>query len=157
MLVPAILYKSEIEKSFAKKLYSNDFFLYTGDAHYNVLPEINTEKNLYQYAIINKDKLIGYFAYSVNPSLDCVNNFGLISFSKGNYIIGRDILGKLENLIKYHHRVEWFMVGNNPAKKHYDKLCLKYGGNIIKLQDVVKDPDGNYLDGYIYEIVNSKR
>lgn len=40
MLVPAILYKEEIEKAFAKELYTNDYFYYYGFAYGNSLPEI---------------------------------------------------------------------------------------------------------------------
>lgn len=40
MLVPAILYKEEIENAFAKKLYTNDYFYYYGYVYGNGLPEI---------------------------------------------------------------------------------------------------------------------
>lgn len=52
------------------------------------------------------------------------------------------------------HRIEWRVVSGNPVKKHYDKFCKKYNGNIIKLTDVFKDKYGNYRDSYIYEILN---
>ena len=46
------------------------------------------------------------------------------------------------------------MVGGNPIKKHYDKFCKKYDGNILKLKDVFKDRNGKYHDDYIYEIID---
>lgn len=154
MLVPAILYKEEIEKAFAKELYTNDYFYYYGYAYGNSLPEIKAEDRLYQYAIVNKDKqLIGYLSYWIDSNSDTVNNFGLYSFDRGNFIIGKDLFEKLEELISKHHRIEWRMVGGNPVKKHYDKFCSKHNGNVAVLHDACKDDRGVYHDQYIYEIV----
>lgn len=40
MLVPTILHKEEIEKAFAKELYTNDYFYYYGYAYGIGLTEI---------------------------------------------------------------------------------------------------------------------
>ena len=47
------------------------------------------------------------------------------------------------------------MIGENPVKKHYDKFCSKHGGNVVVLHDACKDPNGKYVNAYIYEIVNT--
>ena len=157
MLVPAILYKTEIEKAFASELYTKDYFYYYGYAYGNSIPEIKTEDNLYQYAITNKDgKLIGYLAYSMYTHADSANSFSLYSFDRGNPIIGKDLFEKLEELIQKHHRIEWRMIAGNPVKKHYDKFCEKHNGNIVVLHDVCKDDAGFYHDEYIYEIVKKE-
>lgn len=154
MLVPAILYKEEIEKAFSKELYTENYFYYCGYAYCNSLTEIKAEDNVYQYAIIDKnEKLVGYLAYRVNPNTDSIYNFGLYSFDKGNFIIGKDLFEKMEELVKKHHRIEWRMIGGNPVKKHYDKFCEKHNGNVVILHDVCKDDNDNYHDEYIYEIV----
>ena len=85
--------------------------------------------------------------------MDCVSNFGLYSFDKGNVVVGIDLFKEMERLVNRYHRVEWRMIGGNPVKKHYDRFCAKHGGNVVVLHDVVKDLEGNYLDEYIYEIV----
>ena len=60
MLVPAVLYIEDIQKAFAKELYSRDYFYYNGYAHCNTLPEINLEDNVYHFAIVSKEeKLVG--------------------------------------------------------------------------------------------------
>lgn len=157
MLVPAILYKEEIEKAFAKDLYTEKYFYYNGYAHCNGLPEIRTEDNLYQYAMVDsRKKLIGYLSYWVSTTDDCVYNFGLYSFDKGNPIVGKDLFSKMEELVARFHRVEWKMIGGNPVKKHYDRFCTKHNGNVVRLNDVCKDADGNYHDEYIYEIIKKK-
>jgi hypothetical protein len=155
MLVPAILYKAEIESAFAKELYTDGYFYYSGYAHCGSLPEINAEDLVYQYAIIDKsEKLIGYICYQVTSSGDCAYNFGLYSFDRGNCIIGKDLYEKMEELVSTYHRVEWRMVGGNPVQKHYDAFCKRHNGNRVTLHDMCKDKYGKYHNEYIYEIIN---
>ena len=85
-----------------------------------------------------------------------VNNFGLISFYKGNALVGKDIFDKLEELIHKFHRVEWRAISGNPACRGYDKFVKKHNGKKLILTDVCKDADGNYHDDYIYEIINKE-
>ena len=67
------------------------------------------------------------------------------------------LLKKMRELVQSHHRVEWRMIGGNPVKRHYDKFCRRYGGNVVKLHEVVKSPSGKYVDEYLYEIVNTDK
>jgi hypothetical protein len=154
MLVPAILYKDKIEKEFAKVLYTEDYFYYSGYCYCNSLPEIRAEDCLYQFAMIDSGKnLVGYLAYRVDITSNSVNSFGLYSFDRGNPIVEKDLFKKMEELVSKYHRVEWRMIGGNPVQKHYDEFCKRHGGNCVVLHDVCKDDSGNYHDEYIYEIV----
>lgn len=162
MLVPAILFKDQIERKFNEQLYTQDFFYYAGYDGATYIPEIKREDFLFQYAIIDDNKpsdqqLVGYFSYRFDALSDTINNFGLYSFDRGNYIIGRDIIEKMRELVRSHHRVEWRMIGGNPVKRHYDRFCRRYGGNIVKLHEAVRTPSGEYADEYIYEIINSEK
>ena len=162
MLKPAIIYKDEIERKFNEQLYTQDFFYYTGYDGSTYIPEIKREDFLFQYVIIDGNKpigqnVIGYFSYRLNTLSDTINNFGLYSFDRGNPIIGRDILKKMKELVQSHHRVEWRMIAGNPVKRHYDKFCRRYGGVVVKLHEAVKSTSGEYVDEYIYEIVNSRK
>ncbi len=79
MLVPAILYKSEIQKAFQAYNYSDDMAYYTGYLGFS-LQHIDEENNgdRYQWAIVNSNKeLIGYFSYQIDWYVSCVRNFGL--------------------------------------------------------------------------------
>lgn len=158
MLKPAILYKDIIEEKFAEQLYSDDFFYYSGYGACNSLPEIKAEDNRYQWAIVSEgtDEVIGYFAYYIDYGTDTVSNFGLYSFKRTGFLIGRDVLNKMEELIKEHRRIEWRMIGGNPVKRSYDKLCEMYHGNCVHLHDVTQDAHGGWHDEYIYEIVHKK-
>ena len=156
MLVPAILYKNEILTRIQEYNYTEDMMYYSGYLG-NALPSIeeDTNRKLYQYAIVNDGKLIGYFAYQIDWYNSCVYNFGLYSFDKNNRQIGLDIYKELKKLINdYHiHRIEWRMVSGNPVEKHYDKFCQKYHGKKLVLTDVLKDRYGKYHNDVIYEII----
>ena len=164
MLVPALLYKKEIEDYFTKHLYDYNMFLYNGYAHSNSLPKIESAENIYQFAIIDKDDtdnpLKGYFSYRIDLLTDCVYNFGLISFcedeKKKSRRIGIDVYKELVKLYKTHHRIEWRVIGNNPVIRHYDSFCKRLKGNRVHLHDVVKDNNNNYQDEYLYEIIKDK-
>lgn len=156
MLKPAFLYKDEIYKRFAELKYSKEMFLYTGYFG-NSIPTIDAADDglIYQYAIVDNNRLIGYFTYQIDWYTSCANCFGLVSFDKNNRIIGLDAYRELKRIIAEYnlHRIEWRMVGGNPVEKHYDKFCKRYNGRKILLYDAIKDKYGNYHNDIIYEIV----
>lgn len=156
MLKPAILYKEEIITRLMENNYTEDMMYYSGYLG-NALPSIEKDTNgkLYQYAIVDNGKLIGYFTYQIDWYSSCAYGFGLFSFDRNNVTIGLDIYRELRKLINdYHiHRIEWRMVGGNPVEKHYDKFCQKYHGRKILLTDSFKDRCGKYHNDVIYEII----
>lgn len=160
MLVPAILYKDEIHKEFAKYNYTDDMIYYTGYLG-NSLANIadSDDGNSYQYAIVDDNRVIGYFTYCVDWYVSCARCFGLFSFDRNNRIIGLDVHRELKKLINdYHiHRIEWRMVEGNPAEKHYNRFCKKHNGKKLVLTDAIKDRFGKYHDDVIYEIIFEER
>lgn len=156
MLVPAILCKDEICKKFKEYYYSDDMMNYTG-CFYSSVPHIEEENNdgVYQYAIVDNNRAVGYFAYQINWYARSVYNFGLFSFERNNRLVGVDVYKELRKLINEYkiHRMEWRMVGGNPVEKHYDKFCQKYNGKKFVLTDAIKDRCGNYRNDVIYEII----
>ena len=160
MLVPAIIYKDDICKAFRKYAFTDDMIYYIGHLGSSV-PTIEEECDggLYQYAIVDNNKLIGYFGYRIDWYSSCARNFGLFSFDRNNRIVGIDIFRELKKIInEYHiHRIEWRMVGGNPVEKHYDKFCNKYHGKKFILTDAIKDRFGKFHDDIIYEIICDRR
>jgi len=154
MLVPAILYKEEIIENMRKYFYTNDMLYETGCME-NWIPNIVDcpDESTFQYAIVHNDILIGYLEYVVNWYASKAYNFGLFSFDRGNPIVGKDVFNKLEELVNKFHRVEWRMVGGNPAERGYDNFLKRHNGNKHVLKDVIRDRDGNYRDDIIYEII----
>ena len=158
MLVPAILYKEQISKEFQRKFYTEDMFLETGSL-YQWSPEIldNPADGQFDYAIIHNNKLIGYLSYRVDYYCSKVYNFGLMSFDKGNFVVGKDVFDKIEELVELYHRVEWRMICGNPVERSYDRFCKKHNGKKHILKDAIKDKYGNYRDDVIYEIVGGEQ
>ena len=154
--MPAILYKKEIIRKLQEYTYAEDMIYYSGYLG-NSVPSIEEDTNgkLYQYAIVDDGKLIGYFTYQIDWYSSSVYNFGLFSFDRNNVTIGIDVYRELKKLINdYHiHRIEWRMVSGNPVEKHYDKFCQKYRGKKLVLTDVLKDRYGKYHNDVIYEII----
>lgn len=156
MLKPASAYADQIQQKFKERFYTEDMFFETGNMSqwYPSLDEIPNEGTFW-WAIVNKkDEVIGYLDYRIDYYASVACNFGLISFDKGNPIIGKDLYEKLEELVSTLHRVEWRMVGGNPVERHYDAFIKKHNGNKHVLKDAIKDKNGNYHDDVIYEIIN---
>ena len=154
MLKPALLYKEQLLRKFSEVLCTKDYYYYIGYDCGSILPKILEGETLYQYASVDgKGNIIGYLAYEVDIFTDTVKNFGLISFDKGNCVLGRDLFRKLEELISTHHKVEWCVVDGNPVKRHYDKFCKKHNGRVLRFRDKTKDLRGKYIDTYLYEII----
>lgn len=153
MLVPAIARKAELEQLFAEHIYDDDMFLYNGYPHCNSIPDLTLKENIYRWAIVDSNKVIGYFTYYIETNSDNVCSFGLYSFDKGNPLIGIDVYRQMKALVKTHRRIEWRMIGGNPVKKHYDRFLKRMNGRKVLLKKVVKDMHGRYHNEYIYEIV----
>ncbi len=156
MLVPAIIYKDQIEKEFQKYFYTDDMMYVTGCLE-NWCPNIVNCPNsgLFQFAVIDNNKLIGYLGYSIDFYTSRAYNFGMFSFDRGNILFAKDIFNKLEELLNIVHRVEWRAISSNPACRGYDKFIKKHNGNKHILKDAIKDKYGIYHDDIIYEIITS--
>lgn len=155
MLIPAICRKNEIEEAFNKYYYTDDMLYETGSLQ-NWHPKISEECGCVQYAIIDNEKLIGYFSYYIDWYASSASQFGLFSFDRGNSVIGQDILSEIKKILYAYklHRIEWRMVGGNPVQRHYDKICERFNGRKLVLRDAIKDRYGKYHDDIIYEIIN---
>lgn len=157
MLIPAILRADEIQEEIKKFFYTDDM-MYEAGGMYNWIPDIEeeSEDGCFQFAIVDSgDKLLGYLTYKIDWYSSCASQFGIISFDRGNPIVGKDLYTELQKMINdYHlHRIEWRMVGGNPVEKSYDKFCNKYNGTKHVLKDAFKDKYGEYHDNIIYEIL----
>lgn len=161
MLVPAIIYKNEIEQKSKELCYTDEAFYY-GDGlgqNYIHVEEEDMYGELFQYAILNSQKeLIGFLRYRIHWYNSCAHCFGLISFSnKPNGIIGIDLRNEFKKIMNQYkvHRIEFRMIKGNPVEKHYQKFVEKYNGRILVLKDAIKDKYGQYHDDVTYEIINN--
>lgn len=162
MLKPAILFKDQIDRKFLEMYYTKEMRYYSSYIGCNCTPEISPEpmENRYDWAIVDDDdpeKLLGYIGYRHYPVVDSIENFGLFSFDPGNYKVGKEVFNLLEKCIKSHHRVSWSAIGDNPTLHNYIKFCKRHNGDYVVLHDITIDEDGNYVDNYIFEVINPKK
>jgi len=164
MLKPAIMYKDQLQKKFSEVIYSDEYYYYVGYPHANTLPEFDSIENCYRWAIVKNNsenkydensEVIGYLAYRVDAFCNSVSSFGLFSFDPGNLQVIRDLHDHMEYLYDTYHRMEWRMIGGNHAMRGYTKFCENHNGTVHLLRDVTKDRQGNYVDEYIFEVINS--
>lgn len=155
MLVPAILYKEQIEKAFAAHIYDTDYFYYIGYAHGHELADLQIRDNRYEYAVLdNDDHLIGYFSFTVFD-VDTVENFGLYSFDRGNPLVTVQVYQKMKQLVNKYRRISWRVIDGNPVKPLYDRFCNKYNGQIHHYRECTRDDSGKLHGEYVYEILRS--
>lgn len=100
------------------------------------------------------DKVIGYMSYYVDLNASRVERFGLMSFDPGNPVVDKEVFNKLEELISKYHSLSWRAVGDNHTLHNYINFCKKMNGDYFKLTDALVDEDGNWVDDYIFEIIN---
>lgn len=161
MIIPAILRKNEILHEFQKLQYTDDLMFEVGSCD-NWMPNIADEpsKETYQYAIVDSNnKLIGYVSYCIDWYSLNASKFGLMSFDKGNQLVGRELFNIMNDIINNMkiRRIEWNMVSGNPVERSYNRFCGKYNGRKIILKDALKDRKGKYHDINIYEIIIAER
>lgn len=172
MLAPAIAYKDELLKKFAKEIYTEKYFYYIGYGHAHDLPQIadSNSDNAYMYAILDiRKEIIGWFAYRIYTDTNSVENFGLYAFDDPDYSIvrnaltlGRDVHSKLYELVEQHHRVSWRAISGNPVINSYDGLLKEFSNkgymvNSVRLHDITVDAKGTYHDEIIYEVINERK
>ena len=138
-IAPAALYQDQIRIELTKRMYTK-------------LEQNNWKL---QFAILdNNKKLIGYIEFDVDYLISSALHFSLFSFDPGNIIVGKVTKDIILECHKIFHRVEWRAQGDNPTLHNYIKMCKKLGGDYFVLHDVYKNKKGEYIDSYIFEVIN---
>lgn len=170
MLIPASIYKEEIEKQFKAIQYTDRYLWYTGSID-NYDMEVKTEGDKFAFAIVDNWKhLIGYISFRVDWYCSMAYNFGLICFHPDYYdVIGdvkakqvmasaiREVMRMVESFNL--HRIDFRCVSGNPAEKNYWRISQKireqgkYDFNLIVFTDNIRDTQGKYHDTTCYELI----
>lgn len=159
MLVPAVVYKDEIEKRAHLLRYSEEMMFYNGTQEHGCINIITDHsEGRYQWAIVDDSaegdkRLIGYICYSIDYFSSVAYAFGLIAFEDNPQVMTQGILQAIHHLNSMNlHKIEWRCVSDNPARGRYLKIVNTFGGNDLRLTDVFKDEKGVYHDVDIFEI-----
>lgn len=158
MLKPAILFKDEIQTKFKELWYTDDLRLYVGE-RMGMVPEIHEDNwnnpGKREYAIVDKDdNVVGYIAFNINDKINSCEDFGLISFDKGNMLVPHDVYHLLMELYEKYFLITWSMIGDNPVKKGYIRFTEKMGGNIIEIPYGAIDGNDEPCSRFIFQIYN---
>lgn len=155
MLVPAIQYKSEIEKQFTSIQYTDKYMWYTGSIE-NFDIEVRTEGDKFAFAIIEPKygELVGYVSFRVDWYCSMAYNFSLIKFkykiydeAENEYMRGREninlpiggfyidtkpiMASAIREVIRLIegfnlHRIDFRCIRGNPAERGYDGIIKKF-------------------------------
>lgn len=160
MLKPAQLYKDNILTKYAEHMYDIDYQWYYGYRGTS-LPHIgdNNYEN-YKFASVNKDNnVIGYISYCVNVSANSCNNFGIMSFEKGNLLFIMDVKQAIDDIFyKYNfNRIDFCCFDGNPALRGYRNFIKRYGGREVGIyKESNRLMDGNLYDSILFEILKKE-
>lgn len=159
MLKPAILYKDKILENYSNILYDVRYqWYFSGQG--TSLPNIQDNTyNRHCFASVDKNNnVVGFVTYGINSSANSCNNFGIISFDKGNIQFIRDVKQALNDIFyKYNfNRIDFYCFADNPALRGYRNFIKKYGGREVGfLQQSNRLLDGKLHDFIIFEILKS--
>ena len=168
MIVPAIVYKDEIENQFRRIQYTDKYLWYTGSIdNYNI--EVETNENRFAYAIVHNDLVIGYISFRVDWYCSMAYNFGLIRFADSHdkaatSVMTSAIMQILKMLLSFNlHRIDFRCISGNPAQRNYDGIIdiiektQDYWVNKLVFTDNIKDYKGRYHSTICYELLRKKR
>lgn len=166
MLKPAQLYKDELNKKMVEGWYDIENIYYHRSPGSYELDFGDNNKNCHSFVSVKRRKLgletidtiIGFISYEVDWEAMSADNFGFISFDKGNVLLVSDVVTCIRDLfLKYSmNRVAWYCYADNPALEGYRKLVKRFGGKEVGyLRQVTKLLDGKLHDSVIFEILKS--
>lgn len=156
LLRPAQLYTEELNKKMIERWYDIDnMYYHGGPASYSIEPSDNNSES-HSFVSLSKGEVVGYISYCVDYLVMSADNFGFISFDKGNITFIADTFQLIKDLFyKYNfNRVAWYCYVDNPAIRGYRKFIEKFGGReVAYLRQTTKLLDGKIHDSVIFEIL----
>ena len=160
MLRPAQLYKEQLELKNIESWYKPENIYYhggTGEYSFNI-----QDNNAEVHSFVSIDKhnnAIGYIGYCVNWVTMSVDNFGMISFDKGNLEFIKDLYQAICDCFEVYHmnRISWSCYADNPAIRGYRNFIKRYGGRECGYyRQIAKLQDGRLHDSVCFEILASE-
>lgn len=157
MLKPAQLYVDQLRIENIKSWYQpENIYWNSGTGEYEIqLPDNNKEEHVF-VSVDNTDNIIGYISYSIDWEAMSADNWGIISYQKGNVEFAKDVLQAIRDCFQKYgmNRIQWFCWADNPAIRGYRNFIKKYGGKECGyLRQVRKLKDGKLHDSVLFEIL----
>lgn len=158
-LVNAKLYEEDIKKKMWEIWYDEKYQYYFGGEwrrDFSLADRDNSPRE-HSFAVLNDfGELIGFIAYSIDLELRIAQRFGAINFTSDKFTFGKALMQAIEDcFMKFGMEVvEWCVVCGNPIERSYDRMCERFGGNIVGIKHRrAKDMAGNPCNFKMYEIL----
>lgn len=157
MLKPAQLYREKLREEMCKSWYDLKNIFYSGCTG-NSLPNLpdNNYDSHHFVSVDDNNNVVGYISYSINWLAMSANDFGIISFKKGNVMFAKDVYKVICDLFEVYHmnRISWLAYADNPAIRGYRNFIKKHGGRECGYRrQVAKLQDGKLHDSVEFEIL----
>lgn len=157
MLRPAQLYADKLQEENIKSWYKpENIYWHGGTAEYMIdLPDNNG--NSHCFASVDKDdNIIGYIGYSVDWVSLSADNWGIISYDKGNIEFIKDLHKAICDCFEVYNlnRISWNCYADNPAIRGYRNFINKHGGReCAYFRQYIRLRDGKLHDSVSFEIL----
>ena len=160
LLRPAQLYKEQLEIKNIESWYDpQNIYYHGGTGEYSINVPNNNAK-VHSFVSVDKDNnVIGYIGYNVDWQAMSVDNFGMISFDKGNLEFVKDIYKAVCDCFEVYHmnRISWYCYVDNPAIRGYRNFIKRCGGKECGyFRQYTKLRDGKLHDSVCFEILASE-
>lgn len=157
MIKAAQLYRDKLEQKQIESWYDLRNIYYSGwtGNQTTELPSDNYDSHHF-VSVDKDDNVIGYISYNIDWVAMSANDFGIISFNKGNLEFVKDLYEVICNIFgKYHmNRMSWWCFVDNPAINGYRNFIKKHGGRECGYRrQVAKLQDGKLHDSVEFEIL----
>jgi hypothetical protein len=160
-LVPAIRYKSEIEKYIQSIMYSEESYYMSGFKHsYTVdIPETDNDGRSFHWAVLNNSgQLVGYISYDIEFYDSVLRNLKILSFVKGSICIGLALQQIIEMINDYNlNKIIIYTIDDNLIRSKYDNLAKNNNGKKYVFKEEYKDNKGKYHDLIRYDIFTKNK
>ena len=156
MIKPALLYKDELQKNYIEQWYTPESKWYSGLCNYTLDVADNNERKRQYVSVDKSGRVIGYIAHNIDWSTRSAQQWGMMSFDKGNLTFVRDLYQVVSDLFlkENFNRIEWWCFTDNPAVRGYKKFIKRFGGHIVgELHNTAAFSDGSIHNSYIFEIL----
>lgn len=151
MLAPAILYKEQLEKLYHSIWFDDKYKYYNYDAVWSTFNVCDKSNDWHEFVSIDKDgQILGVISYYIVRSVPRAQNLGILSFVSNSLIFGRDVLRVIQDIFEKFNllKLNFSVVIGNPIEKTYDKLCAKYGGDIL----CIEKNETRLQDNQLYDV-----
>lgn len=159
MLKSAYLFREELELKIIQTWYdmSNIYWDGSTNRYLPSLSEDSLRNNQHQFVSVDENNnLIGYISFYIDDITDTADQFGIISFDKGNLLFIDDLRSLIQMCFnKFNlNRVQFNCYTDNPAIDGYKLLVKRLGGRPNGIyHQCAKLLDGKLHDTMSFEIM----